>query len=73
MLDQDAAKLTQVIESYLGVQHQEGLQVVSELTHLTLGRSMCICKSPIPAYRYCLPKPVPKSSQRSPIAIPILI
>ncbi|CSD11597.1 Uncharacterised protein [Vibrio cholerae] len=34
---------------------------------------MCICKSPIPAYRYCLPKPVPKSSQRSPIAIPILI
>lgn len=167
VLDQDAAKLTQVIESYLGVQHQEGLQVVrlpyyrqlsmlnpqkpmrrseqhiarqvfsgltrldeeeqlqpdlahawqalsdthwrfylrpgvrfhngnllttelivqnlwqlrllnllpilTELTHLTLGRSMCICKSPIPAYRYCLPKPVPKSSQRSPIAIPILI
>ncbi|EJK2992173.1 SgrR family transcriptional regulator [Vibrio cholerae] len=28
VLDQDAAKLTQVIESYLGVQHQEGLQVV---------------------------------------------
>ncbi len=27
VLDQDAAKLTQVIESYLGVQHQEGLQV----------------------------------------------
>ncbi|HFG2126263.1 TPA: SgrR family transcriptional regulator [Vibrio cholerae] len=28
VLDQDAAKLTQVIESYLGVLHQEGLQVV---------------------------------------------
>lgn len=28
VLDQDAAKLTQVIQSYLGVQHQEGLQVV---------------------------------------------
>ncbi len=28
VLDQDAAKLTQVIQSYLGVQHQEGQQVV---------------------------------------------
>lgn len=28
VLDQDAAKLTQVIESYFGVQHQQGLQVV---------------------------------------------
>ncbi|ASU23993.1 SgrR family transcriptional regulator [Vibrio qinghaiensis] len=28
VLDQDAAKLTQVIQSYLGVQHQEGLQVI---------------------------------------------
>lgn len=28
VLDQDASKLTQVIESYLGVQHQEGQQVV---------------------------------------------
>ncbi|USD44092.1 SgrR family transcriptional regulator [Vibrio sp. SCSIO 43135] len=28
VLDQDTAKLAQVIESYLGVQHQEGLQVV---------------------------------------------
>lgn len=28
VLDQDAAKLTQVIQSYLGVQHQEGRQVV---------------------------------------------
>ncbi len=166
MLDQDAAKLTLAIESYLGVQHLEGLQVVrlpyyrqlsmlnpqkpmrrseqfiarqvfsgltrldeeeqlqpdlayacqalsdthwrfylrpgvrfhngnlvttelivqnlwqlrlinllpilTELTHLTLGRSMHV-ESPIPAYRYWLPKPVPKSSQRSPIAIPILI
>ena len=28
VLDHDASKLTQVIQSYLGVQHQEGLQVV---------------------------------------------
>jgi SgrR family transcriptional regulator len=28
VLDQDATKLTQVIENYLGVQHQEGLQVI---------------------------------------------
>ncbi|MDW6005557.1 SgrR family transcriptional regulator [Vibrio mangrovi] len=28
VLDQNAAKLTQVIQSYLGVQHQQGLQVV---------------------------------------------
>ncbi|WP_260261707.1 SgrR family transcriptional regulator [Vibrio intestinalis] len=28
VLDQDAAKLAQVVESYLGVQHQEGEQVV---------------------------------------------
>lgn len=28
VLDQDTAKLAQVVESYLGVQHQEGLQVV---------------------------------------------
>ncbi|CAM3711660.1 HTH-type transcriptional regulator SgrR [Vibrio aerogenes CECT 7868] len=28
VLDQDAGKLTQVIQNYLGVQHQEGLQVV---------------------------------------------
>lgn len=28
VLDQDAAKLTQVIQNYLGLQQQEGLQVV---------------------------------------------
>ena len=28
VFDQDAAKLTQVIQDYLGVQHQEGLQVI---------------------------------------------